>query len=224
MLHTWTRALLYHPHVHLIVTAGGLSADRTQWITPKHSAFLVPVQALSVIVRAKMCAALKGAGLLGEVLPTVWTTPWVVHAQPAGDGAPVLDYLARYLFRVAISNSRLEQIDDTHVTFRYRDNHTQAIRRATLTGMECLHRFVQHVLPRRCAKVRYYGLWSPTRRSDLEAARRLLQPSLAPSPPIALSATPSPPPTPVALPPCPLCHTGTLILVAVLRPPRRVPP
>jgi hypothetical protein len=224
VLHTWTRALLYHPHVHLIVTAGGLSADRTQWITPKHPAFLVPVQALSVIVRAKMCAALKRAGLLGEVSPAVWTTPWVVHAQPAGDGARVLDYLARYLFRVAISNSRLEQINDTQVTFRYRDNQTQAIRRATLTGVDFLHRFLQHVLPRRCAKVRYYGLWSPTRRSDLEAARRLLQPSLAPAPPIVLPATPMPTPTPVALPPCPLCHTGTLILVAVLRPPRRVPP
>jgi hypothetical protein len=150
----------------------------------------------------------------------VWTAPWVVHAQPAGDGVRVLDYLARSLFRVAIRNSRLEQIDDTQVTFRYRDNPPQAIRRATRTGVEFLHRFLPHVLPRRCAKVRYDGLWSPTRRSDLEAARRLLQPSLAPSPPRALPATP----TPVALPPCPLCHTGTLILVAVLRPPRRVPP
>jgi hypothetical protein len=227
VLHTWTRALLYHPHVHLIVTAGGLSVDRTQWIAPKHPAFLVPVKALSVLVRAKMCAAVKRAGLLEEVAPAVWTTPWVVHAQPAGNGARVLDYLARYLFRVAISNSRLEQIDDHHVTFRYRDNRTQAIRRATLTGVAFLCRFVQHVLPRRCAKVRYYGLWSPTRRADLEAARRLLQPTLAPSPPMALPATPLPTPTalPVVVPPpCPLCHTGTLILVAVLRPPRRVPP
>ncbi len=171
VLHTWTRALLYHPHVHLIVTAGGLSADRTQWIAPKHPAFLVPVLALSVIVRAKMCAALKHAGLLGQVPPTVWTTPWVVHAQPAGDGARVLDYLARYLFRVAITNSRLEQIDDDHVTFRYRDNRTQAIRRATLSGVEFLQRFLQHILPRRCMKVRYDGLWSARRRADLDHAR-----------------------------------------------------
>jgi len=106
VLHTWTRALLYHPHVHLIVTAGGLSADRSQWVAPKHPAFLVPVKALSVLVRAKMCAAMTRAGLLGEVSPTVWTTPWVVHAKPAGDGARALDYLARYLFRVAICNSR----------------------------------------------------------------------------------------------------------------------
>jgi Putative transposase/Transposase zinc-binding domain len=142
VLHTWTRALLYHPHVHLIVTAGGLSADRTRWIAPKNPAFLVPVQALSVIVRAKMCAALKRAGLLDQVAPEVWTTPWVVHAKPAGDGTRVLNYLARYLFRVAISNSRLERIDDGHVTFRYRDNRTQAIRRATLSGVEFLCRFL----------------------------------------------------------------------------------
>jgi hypothetical protein len=222
VLHTWTRALLYHPHVHLLVTAGGLSADRTQWIAPKHPAFLVPVKALSVLVRAKMCAAVKRAGFLGEVSPTVWTTPWVVHAQPAGDGARALDYLARYLFRVAISNSRLEQIDRGQVTFRYRDNRTQVIRRATLSGVEFLRRFVQHVLPRRCAKVRYYGLWSPARRSDLERARQLLHPSLAPSPPAVSPATPTP--LSIALPPCPLCHTGTLMLVAVLRPQRKVPP
>ena len=132
VLHTWTRALRYHPHVHLSVTAGGLSADRTQWIAPRHPAFLVPVQALSVIVRAKMCAALNQAGLLPEVPSAVWTTPWVVHAQPAGTGARVLEYLARYLFRVAISNSRLEQIDDDQVTFRYRDTRTQETRRATV--------------------------------------------------------------------------------------------
>jgi hypothetical protein len=94
VLHTWTRALLYHPHVHLIVTAGGLSADRTRWIAPKHPAFLMPVQALSVIVRAKMCAALSRAGSLDQVRAGIWTTPWVVHAQPAGNGQRVLDSLA----------------------------------------------------------------------------------------------------------------------------------
>ncbi len=175
-----------------------------------------------MIVRAKMCAALKHAGGLEHVPPSVWTTSWVVHAQPAGDGARVLDYLARYLFRVAISNSRLEQIDHGQVTFRYRDNRTQATRRATLSGVEFLQRLLQHVLPRRCTKVRDYGLWSPTRRADLDHARQLLQSSRAPGPPVGPPATLTP--TPVAPPPCPLCHTGTLIVVAVLRPPRKVPP
>ena len=225
VLHTWTRALLYHPHVHLIVTAGGLSADRTQWIAPKNPAFLVPVRAMSVLVRAKMCAALTQAGLLDQVIPEVWGTPWVVHATPAGDGARVLEYLARYLFRVAISNSRLEQIDDDRVTFRYRDNRTQAIRRATLSGVEFLRRFLQHVLPRRCMKVRYYGLWSATRRTDLDLARTLLEAERAPAPLAQPSARTTMSAAPLtALPVCPLCHLGTLTLVAVLCPQRKVPP
>jgi len=182
---------------------------------------------LSVIVRAKMCAALKCAGLLGQVSPAVWTTPWVVHAQPAGDGARVLDYLARYLFRVAISNSRLEQIDDQQVTFRYRDNRTQEIRRATLSGVEFLRRFLQHVLPRRCTKVRYYGLWSATRRADLDHARALLHAARATASPHEAPATPTPTPTlgvPAAPLVCPLCHEGTLTVIAILRPARKVPP
>ncbi|MDO8681410.1 MAG: IS91 family transposase [Acidobacteriota bacterium] len=224
VLHTWTRALLYHPHVHLIVTAGGLSADRTQWIAPTHPGFLVPVRAMSVIVRAKMCAALTHAGLLTQVSPEVWTTPWIVHAQPAGNGARVLDYLARYLFRVAISNSRLDQIDDDQLTFRYRDNRTQAIRRVTLSGVEFLRRFLQHVLPRRCAKVRYYGLWSATRRADLDHARTLLDTAHATAIAAESPATPTTTrgaPAPIV---CPLCHAGTLTLIALVRPERKVPP
>jgi hypothetical protein len=109
VLHTWTRAMLYHPHVHLLVTAGGLSADGAQWIAPRNPAFLVPVQALSVIFRAKVGAGLRRAGLLDQAPQAVWTTPWVVHAQHAGRGQRVLDYLGRYVFRIAIANSRLDQ-------------------------------------------------------------------------------------------------------------------
>jgi len=221
VLHTWTRALLYHPHVHLLVTAGGLSADRARWVPPRHPAFLVPVRALSEIVRAKMCAALKRAGVLEQGSPPVWTTSWVVHATPAGNGEQVLDYMARYLFRVAISNSRLEQIANDQVTFRYRDNRTQGMRHATLSGVEFLRRLLRHVLPRGCTKVRYYGLWSRTRRRDLEHARQLLTASPStPSP-----ATPPRDPTPLPLAPsCPLCHAGTLILIAVLPRQPQIPP
>jgi hypothetical protein len=221
VLHTWTRALLYHPHVHLIVTAGGLSADRTHWIRPKNPAFLVPVRALSVLVRAKLCAALNRAGFLDQIPAAVWTTPWVVHAQPAGNGERVLDYLARYLFRVAICNSRLEHLDDQHVTFHYRDNRTQEIRRATLSGVEFLRRFLQHVLPRRFPKVRYFGLWSRTRRRDLDHAQQLLTASDTTPPPV----TPSAPAGPLLVAPsCPLCHAGTLVVIAVLRRQPQVPP
>jgi hypothetical protein len=216
VLHTWTRAMLYHPHVHLLVTAGGLSPDGTQWIAPKNPAFLVPVQALSVIFRAKVGAGLRRAGLLDQVPPAVWTTPWVVHAQHAGRGQCVLDYLGRYVFRIAIANSRLDQITDHDVTFRYRDNRTHEERHVTLTGVEFLERFLQHVLPRGCAKVRYYGLWSAAHRADRTRARTLLT---------ALTVIAAPPalePTRASslgdLPRCPHCRVGTLIVIAVLRP------
>ena len=101
--HTWTRALRYHPHVHLLVSAGGLSADRTQWLSPKNPAFLVPVRALSGLFRAQLCAALKKAALLPSVPTHVWKKNWVVHCQHAGRGQKVLAYLGRYLFRVALS-------------------------------------------------------------------------------------------------------------------------
>ena len=222
VLHTWTRAMLYHPHVHLLVTAGGLSTDGTQWIAPKNPAFLVPVQALSVIFRAKVCDGLRRAGLLDQAPPAVWTTPWVVHAQSAGRGQRVLDYLGRYVFRIAIANSRLEAIDNGHVTFRYRDNRTQAVRRITLPGVEFLQRFLQHVLPRGYAKVRYYGLWSAAQRADRTQARALLTAltllATPPAPEPASWASPREPPR------CPHCRVGTLILIAVLRPWWRRPP
>jgi hypothetical protein len=220
VLHTWTRAMLYHPHVHLLVTAGGLSADGAHWVPPKNPAFLVPVQALSIIFRAKVCAGLRRAGLLAPLPPSVWTTPWVVHAQHAGRGQQVLDYLGRYVFRVAISHSRLEPIVDGHVTFRYRDNRTHDERYVRLTGVEFLGRFLQHVLPRGCAKVRYYGLWSASRRADLLRARHRLS-ALALSAPAPQPEAPPPLPD---LPRCPHCREGTLILITVLPPWWRRPP
>ncbi len=221
VLHTWTRALLYHPHVHLLVTAGGLSVDGIRWLEPRRRAFLVPVQALSPIFRAKMCAGLKKAGFLEQVPPAVWQQGWVVHCQPAGRGEQVLDYLGRYLSRVAITNSRLERLQDGQVTFRYRDNRTQNLRRVTLPAVEFLHRFLQHVLPRGCTKVRYYGLWSPTCRGHLEHAGALLS---APPPPPSVEPAACPPPAPPPSDPlpvrCPHCHQGNLILVEVLAPHR----
>ena len=91
VLHTWTRALLYHPHVHLLVTAGGLSADGTAWVAPKYENYLVPVHALSQVFRAKICAALNHAGLLDQVPRDIWTKPWVVHCQHAGGHLRSLD-------------------------------------------------------------------------------------------------------------------------------------
>jgi len=221
VLHTWTRDLRYHPHVHLLVTAGGLSLNGTAWVTPKYENYLVPVHALSRIFRAKICAALNRAGLLGQVPPVIWATPWVVHCQHAGRGQKVLDYLGRYIFRVAIANSALERIQDGHITFRYRDNRTQHLRRVTLSSVEFLQRFLQHVLPRGCMKVRYYGIWSPTCRRQLDQARTLL--TVLPPAPTEPASILQPPAPAAADPPamrCPHCRTGILVPVGVLAPQR----
>jgi hypothetical protein len=205
VLHTWTRAMLFHPHVHMLVTAGGLAADGSSWINSKPG-FLVPVRALSVIFRAKFCAGLKKAGLLVEVDPSLWKKKWVVHCQHAGRGEKVLDYLGRYVFRIAISNSRLEALDNGVVRFRYRDNRTHLMRRVTLPAEDFIGRFLQHVLPRGCVKVRYYGIWSPSRRKQLDKARSLLLLRL----PLGNSSTPAPCPQARAAVRCPLCHQGIL--------------
>src|SRR6266850_1422521 len=96
---------------------------------------------------AEFCAALKKAGLLRFVPAAVWNTRCVVHSQHAGVGDKALDYLARYVFRIAIANSRLESLDDGIVAFHYRDNKTHQIRHVRLPATEFIHRFLQHVLP-----------------------------------------------------------------------------
>ena len=233
VLHTWTRAMLYHPHVHMLVTAGGLTRDGNHWRTPRHGDFLVPCRALSVIFRGKVRAALKQAGFLDQVPGEVWRSNWVVHARHAGTGDKVLEYLSRYLFRIAMANSRLESFRDGQVTFRYRDNRSGQTRRCTLTAQQFISRFLQHVLPRGLTKVRYYGFYSPSRKADLDRTRCLLSGSQAAVPPgpvcdppaITITRTTSEvsPDAHPDDPPCPFCHLGILRLVA--HPPRaRCPP
>jgi hypothetical protein len=124
------------------------------------------------------------------------------------------------VFRVALSNSHLEQIAEGQVTFRYRDNRTHELRRVTLPGIEFLPRFLQHVLPRGCTKVRYYGLWSPTCRKQLEHVHTLLTAA-----PVRASDDPAPLTGPDVTRPsrplrCPHCQGGTLLVVAILPPHR----
>jgi hypothetical protein len=225
VLHTWTRAMLYHPHVHLLVTGGGLKADGSQWLAASNSAFLMPEGALAIIFRAKLCAALKKAGLLEQVPRQVWKRKWVVHCQAAAQGKQALAYLARYVFRVAISNSRLERIDNGAVTFRYRHNRSQQLRRETVTGVEFIRRFLLHTLPRGCAKVRYYGLYSPAAKQQLEQARTLLAAATADNARDAVSHSPlTAPLAPAAPARCPHCHLGHLFQVRSLPPLRKLPP
>ena len=224
VLHTWTRAMLYHPHAHFLVSAGGLSVDGRRWVPAQHPKFLVPVRALSVIFRTEVRDRLKRAGLLPHVPAKVWKQKWVVHAQHAGSGQKVLDYLGRYVFRIAISNSRLETLAQGQVTFRYRDNRTQQLKRVRLPVQEFVQRLVQHVLPRGLTKVRHYGLSSSACGPRHAAARALLHGASPPPPPLLL---PPPAHQPVPQPPelrCPHCGSGRLVWLDQILPSRKIPP
>jgi Putative transposase/Transposase zinc-binding domain len=172
VLHTWTRALVYHPHVHYIVTGGGLN-DKGEWKSSRQN-FLVPAEALSVIFRAKFRDLLKKTALFDQVDKRVWKKEWVVHCEPVGTGEAAFKYLAPYVFRVAISNSRIVKLEDGRVTFKYKDSATDKERFCTVTAEEFIRRFLQHVLPERFVKVRYYGLLSAGNRPLLDRARQLL--------------------------------------------------
>lgn len=173
VLHTWTRQLAYHPHVHFIIPGGGLSADRSRWVAARGD-FLVHVKALSRLFRGKMKAALKQAGLLEGVPSAVWTQEWVVHCKAAGDGRHCLKYLGAYVFRVAISDARIESYDGKAVTFKYQKVGSSRWRRMTLDAFEFIRRYLQHVLPHGFMKVRHYGFCSHNFSIPIQRIRELI--------------------------------------------------
>ena len=176
VLHTWTRDLRYHPHVHYIVAGGGLTEDG-RWKSSGDQ-FLVPGKPLNIIFRAKVRDALKKAGLFSQVDNRVWKKQWVVDLKPVGSGEAAFKYLAPYIFRVAISNNRIVKMEDGNVTFKYKESATDQIRSSKVTAEEFISRFLQHVLPPRFVKVRYYGLLSPSNRHQLQKVRDLLGPTV----------------------------------------------
>lgn len=185
VLHTWTLAMIHHPHAHLLVTAGGWNEPEQCWVKPANRRFLLSGRVLSAIFRAKVRSALGDCGLAGEVPDCAWARPWVVHCQPAGDGDHVLDYLGRYVYRIAITNRRLESFVDGMVTFTFRNRRTKQVERCTVTPEEFIRRFLQHVLPRGFTKVRYYGIFSPAASRQLEHARTILNTAAAANSPVA---------------------------------------
>lgn len=181
VLHTWGRNLAYHPHVHYLVPAGGLTEDEQTWL-PTRKKFLVPVKALSKLVRAKFRDALRKQACFADVPVSVWKQDWVVYCQPVGNGEGALKYLAPYIFRVAISNNRILKLADRKVTFRYKDTNTGKTKCCTLFAEEFIRRFLQHVLPKGFVKVRYYGFFSPGLRPRLATLREKLNPSILDEP------------------------------------------
>jgi len=174
VLHTWTQQLVYHPHVHCLVTGGGVSDDGRQW-HPARNGFLVPFAALAKLLCGKLRAALSKRRPDLIFPEAAWSKRWVVHCTAWGeDDEAVLRYLARYVFRVAITNSRIVGLDESGVTLRHKHRASNRWRTIRLSGHEFMRRFLQHVLPKGLHKIRYYGLWHPTRRAHARQARLLL--------------------------------------------------
>ena len=179
VLHTWTRELTYHPHVHCIVTGGGLSPDGTKWVEARRK-YLFPVKVMGALYRGIFLDGLRKLHDAGQIVvaeafaklvDSLYRTDWVVYAkQPFGGPDAVFKYLGRYTHRVGISNQRLISLDDGGVTFATKNG-----RRITLDPQEFIRRFLLHVLPSGFVKKRHYGLWAPANiTTRLAAAQKLL--------------------------------------------------
>jgi len=188
VLHTWGQNLLAHPHAHCVIPAGGLSPDHKNWIQPRYRFFL-PTGVLSLVFRGKFIAGLKRAFRQGEFclpgdlrtlsderefrsfLRTLHRHRWVVYSKPPFGGPQyLLNYLARYTHRVAISNHRLVNFADGKVTFRWKDYaHGGQQKLMTLSADEFLRRFLLHTLPRGFVRIRFFGFLANRRRKTLLA-------------------------------------------------------
>lgn len=224
ILHTWGQSLSLHPHIHCVVPGGGFSPDRKQWIGVKKSTFLLPVSVLSRRFQSLLCTSLrrrfaegKLARLPHEVaadathfdllLAHACRKRWVVYAKPPfGGPREVLQYLAAYTHRTAISNRRILSFDKGEVAFGWRDyadENKQKVMR--LPVLEFLRRFLLHILPRGFVRIRYFGfLGNHNRQRNIELARTLL----------GVAAPPTPEPESEQPRLCPQCETGTLLFVA----------
>lgn len=171
ILHTWTRQLGYHPHVHFIVPGGGLSEDGSEWKS-SGAEFYIHGKPLSVIYRAKFMDELKKEGLAAP--PCVWEPDWVVDARNVGNGKRALNYLAQYIFRVAIAPSRIIRVADGEVTFKYQRSGEKKRRTCNLKIFEFMRRYLQHTLPHGFTKVRHYGFMAPNCRVSLDRIRELI--------------------------------------------------
>jgi hypothetical protein len=240
VLHTWGQTLQLHPHVHVIVPGGGLTPDGQRWVSCPPKYFLC-VKVLGRVFRGKLLAFLRDAYQAGQLPFTgglahlaqparfaawrkaLFRGEWNVYCQPpCGGPERVLKYLARYTYRVAISNDRLEAISHEGIRFRYKDYQNGGDWRSmTLSADEFLRRFAQHILPRGLVRIRSFGyLAGPRRNEQLARCRELISASGTPA---ATDSQVEKPATETNEPPrCPHCQTGLLVLIEQ-RPRPRVP-
>jgi len=236
VLHTWDQTLLDHFHLHCLVPAGALAFDQKRW-SPARKNFLFPIKALSAVFRAKFLDLLKRAFDRNKLLLISQSTdladpaafkllinalgkkPWIVYAKkPFGSPIYVLDYLGRYIHRVALSNDRILSVHSREVTFSYRDRKNENRKKTmTLDAHEFIRRFLLHMIPKGFVRVRHSGVLANRSKSPLSKCRQLLDlnpavPKLAQKSVHQLMLEL----TGIDITRCPLCQKGTLVLFANL--------
>jgi hypothetical protein len=208
VLHTWSRQLIFHPHIHYIVPGGFLSEDRLRWVRLKNPNFLLPEKVLSRRVRNLLGKELRAhrPELLAQAPAAVWRKEWVVNTQAVGSGEKALGYLSAYVQRTALSGQRIVKEENGQTTFRYRASDEGGWKLLTLDTPEFLRRFLQHVLPEGFHRVRYFGWWSPAAKEKWARVLALLD----------WKEPPRPPPRAAWVMTCPCCgqpmtHVGSLV-------------
>jgi hypothetical protein len=211
VLQTWTRDLRYHPHVHCVVPAGGLSADGLRWVSPKRENYFLPQDALALRFRTRLKQALQQdhPTLFAQIPHVAWSLNWVADVQPVGSGEPALKYLAAYVYRTALSAQRILSDDGQHITFSFRDRKTGQTHTATLCPEAFLHRFLQHVLPKGFQRLRYFGFLSAAAKAKWQRVLALLDWT----PPPLITSPPLPPPM------CPVCKKPMTLIGELPRSP-----
>ena len=245
VLHTWGQNLTFHPHIHCVVTGGGLSPSGERWIFTKPG-FLLSVRVLSRRFRNLLLQALQRAFIANRLLfPDAirslsaaysfrnWLTKlrrkdWVVYSKPPfGGPQQVVEYLGRYTHRVAISNQRLVAFDGQAVTFRYKDYRSrcsQTQRMMTLDGEEFIRRFLLHSLPPGFQRIRHYGILASSNKSrTLSRARVLLQAAAHPAAPTAEEIRDAMAEITAPIHRCPACGIGTMLVIELLPAVRLLP-
>ena len=215
ILHTWTRRMLFHPHIHVLVPAVGLAQSGCELRHPRNEEYFLPEKALAHATRKAINEVLAGdhPEIFARIEPAVWQKPWVAQAQGAGRGRTALRYLAAYVKKSAFSEGRLLGYDQTgRIVLSYRDSVDRKLKSEALDPLELIRRWLLHVLPRGLVRVRHYGWLSAAAHKAFLRVRFLLGLGPYRIPPV-LKSQPSR---------CPFCN-GQLAQIARIAPQRGPP-
>jgi hypothetical protein len=176
VLHTWSRTLIFHPHIHYLIPGGGLSPDGRRWI-PARKKFLLHHEALGDHCRTLFKARLQKEqpGLFRQVPARVWKCHWNVGCQAAGSGENALRYLSRYVFKTATSNRKITRLPEGKLLWTYRESKTRRFISIRLEPLDFMARLLQHILPRSFARVRTFGWLHPAAKVRANRVRALLR-------------------------------------------------